>query len=153
MIKGWYYRFIYWLYSIIGTRTTVEDICKDIVTVEDALRELEEVENAYLATHLNTTPLAYISEARIRAVCIRLYEILNGKNIGTLMEQRDEVFVASFKKILENTYKEDIGFYNNSLVTEKSVYLDPLGEGTDFATLRLHFLLAMYLVEKIKGRD
>jgi hypothetical protein len=43
MIKRWYYKFIYWLYSIIGTRITVEDICKDIATIEDALKELEEV--------------------------------------------------------------------------------------------------------------
>ena len=153
MIRGWYYRFIYWLYSIIGTRVTVEDICKDIITIEDAIKELEEVKNAYFATKFSTPSLVRISSARLKAACIRLYEILNGKNIGTIMEQRDEMFIASFKKILEDTYKEDIGFYDNSLVTEKSVYLDPLGEGTDFATIRLLFLMAMYLVEKIKGRD
>ena len=153
MIKRWYYKFIYWLYSIIGTRITVEDICKDIATIEDALKELEEVKNAYFATKFSTPSLVRISEARLKAACIRLYEILNGRNLGTLMEQNDVMFVASFKKVLEDTYKENLGFYNNSLVAGKSAYMDPLGEGTDFSSFRLLFLLAMYLVEKIKRRD
>lgn len=150
-MKKLYLILINLIYWIIGTRVTEEQIHKDLKTVEDVYDEYVAVVQNYLITKFCTKRLRRLSINRLKAISMRTLELVADKKYSWNYITSDEYFIGNMRVLIESDLKEEINFYEGTIVLGTTVE-ESLVNCSGDSELDQLFSLCQYLIQKLKEK-
>lgn len=137
----------YWLYEFLGRSESIV-ILGELRTWDDVYREYHAVLKAWNYGCFTTKRVRDISIERLKAVCMRMFDLATGKEHD--WKYYDRYFLRNILYMIDSELKENIHFYPGQMVTRSEVKQTPI-QTEDEEVEQLFALSAWLGSKKNKG--